>query len=141
MTRTIDVAAAQGRLALIWITGASAVGLLLLVQTLAGKYGGQTERAWAWFVPTVVPTLTVIMTTWFETRPMEPPQQVEVRAFRVALGVSAVYLSLVAITLLAQPFTAWSPIELITLSHLWLGPVQGLAGYGVAKLFASKPSE
>src|SRR5262245_39961216 len=66
MSGRIDLVAARSRLATPWLGGGAIIGLFLFVQTVAGKYGGQTDRAWGWFVPTVTPTLTVIVTLWFE---------------------------------------------------------------------------
>ena len=134
----ITVADAQGRLAMLWISGAAAIGALLLAQTVLGKYGGQTEKAWSWFAPTVFPTLTIIVTAWFGTAASAREQMVEPRHYQMAFGLSLVYLVVVAGTLLVQPFSAWTPMELLAMSHAWLGPTQGLAGIGVGKFFASK---
>lgn len=134
----MTIAAAQGRLATLWISGAAAVGALLLIQTILGKYGGQTEKAWSWFAPTVFPTLTIIVTAWFGTAAGAREQTVDPRHFQMAFGLSLVYLAVVAGTLLVQPFSAWTPMELLAMSHAWLGPTQGLAGIGVGKFFASK---
>lgn len=134
----MTVASAQGRLAMLWMCGAGAVGLLLLAQTVLGKYGGQTERAWSWFAPTVFPILTTIVTAWFGTAAAAREQLVDPRHFQMAFGLSLVYLVVVAGTLLVQPFSAWTPMELLTMSHAWLGPTQGIVGIGVGKFFASK---
>lgn len=135
---SMTVAEAQGRLATLWIGGAAAVGALLLAQTVLGKYGGQTEKAWSWFAPTVFPMLTIIVTAWFGTGDAARQQPVESRHFHMAFALSLVYLAVVAGTLLVQPFSAWTPMELLAMSHAWLGPTQGLAGIGVGRFFASK---
>jgi hypothetical protein len=134
----MTVADAQGRLAMLWIAGAAGVGALLLTQTVLGKYGGQTDKAWSWFAPTVFPMLTIIVTAWFGTEAAARQQTVEPRHFQMAFGLSLVYLATVAGTLLVQPFSPWTPMELLALSHGWLGPTQGLAGIGVGKFFAAK---
>jgi hypothetical protein len=136
----MTVAEAQGRLAMLWIAGAAAIGALLLAQTVLGKYGSQTDKAWSWFAPTVFPMLTIIVTAWFGTGESAREHTVEPRHFHMAFGLSLVYLAVVAGTLLVQPFSAWTPMELLAMSHAWLGPTQGLAGIGVGKFFASKGS-
>ena len=138
MTRRIDVADAQGRLGMLWLCGAAMIGLLLFVQTVTGKYGGQTARAWGWFFPTVIPTLTVIVTSWLEGRTRKTSKAVDTSVFNLAFGLSFAYIALVALTLLAQPFSTSPPLEFITSSSLWLGPVQGLVGIGVGRFFTSK---
>ena len=134
----MTVAGAQAPLAMRWRGGAAVVGAVLLMQTLFGKYGGQTERAWSWFAPTVFPTLTIIVTAWFGTTGAARDQPVEAGHYQMAFGLSLVYLAIVAGTLLMQPFSAWTPMELLTMSHAWLGPTQGLAGIGIGRFFASK---
>jgi hypothetical protein len=137
----MTVADAQGRLAMLWMGGAAAVGTLLLAQTVLGKYGGQTDQAWSWFAPTVFPTLTIIVTAWFGTEAAARTHAVEPRHFRMAFGLSVVYLAVVAGTLLVQPLSTWTPMELLALSHAWLGPTQGLAGIGIGRFFASKGAQ
>ena len=45
----------------IWLGGAGLVFLILVVQSLVGRYGSQSEAAWAWYLPTVMPTLSLII--------------------------------------------------------------------------------
>ena len=137
MNDGVDVIIARRRLAALWLGGAAIIGLLLFAQTVTGKFGGQVERAWGWFLPTVIPTLTVIVTAWFDSSDGST-KQVSGGAFRMALGLSAVYLIAVAATLLAQPLSAQPPLEFITSSNLWLAPVQGLAGIGIGRFFTSQ---
>ena len=56
----------------------------------------------------------------------------------VAWWLSAFYLALILLTILIQPFTAAEPAQLMRLSNLWLGPVQGLVASALGVLFVSK---
>jgi hypothetical protein len=58
--------------------------------------------------------------------------------FQIAFGFSAFYLLLILLTLAIQPFTQTGPLQLMRLSNLWLGPVQGLVASAIGVLFVSK---
>lgn len=144
----------------IWLGGAGLVFLILVVQSLVGRYGSQSEDAWAWYLPTVMPTLSLIIgvlatdfriaatanataaagaatTTTIATDAKILP--VSARGLLwLGVGLSVFYLLLVAVTILAQPFLQGvSPIELMHRSNLWLGPLQGLTAGVLAAFFRS----
>jgi hypothetical protein len=139
MTERISLTAAQTRLAILWLAGAAVIFILMLAQTVGGKYGGQTQRAWGWFMPTVVPTLSVILSAiaYSATNPTGD-QTVEARAFAMTFWVSGFYLLVVLATLLLQPLSDYSPLEFLNSANLWLGPLQGLVGIALGTFFTSK---
>jgi len=111
----------------------------MLGQTLGGKYGGQVDKAWSWFIPTVLPILSIIVgAVAYEAR--REPQSVTADrlAFHLSVGLSLFYLLLVIATVLFQPLSRMTPLELMSVSNLWLGPVQGLVGIVVGVFFASR---
>jgi beta-lactamase regulating signal transducer with metallopeptidase domain len=142
----------------IWLVGAGLVFLILVVQSLVGRYGAQSEAAWAWYLPTVMPTLSLIIgvlasdfraaatanaaaagATATATTPDAKVLPVSARGLLwLGVGLSVFYLLLVAVTILAQPFLQdVSPIELMHRSNLWLGPLQGLTAGVLAAFFRS----
>jgi beta-lactamase regulating signal transducer with metallopeptidase domain len=142
----------------IWLGGAGLVFLILVVQSLVGRYGSQSEDAWAWYLPTVMPTLSLIIgvlasdfrttatanasataTTATTTANEAKVLPVSARGLLwLGVGLSVFYLLLVAVTILAQPFLQdVSPIELMHRSNLWLGPLQGLTAGVLAAFFRS----
>lgn len=144
----------------IWLGGAGLVFLILVVQSLVGRYGSQSEDAWAWYLPTVMPTLSLIIgvlatdfriaatasatasataTTTTTTANDAKVLPVSARGLLwLGVGLSVFYLLLVAVTILAQPFLQdVSPIELMHRSNLWLGPLQGLTAGVLAAFFRS----
>jgi uncharacterized membrane protein len=125
----------------VWLGGAGIVFALLVVQSLVGRYGEDTQAAWAWYLPTVMPTLSLIIgvlasdfrATPDPAKPMPEPSR---GLLWMAMGLSVFYLLLVATTILVQPFLqAVSPIELMHRSNLWLGPLQGLTAGALAAFF------
>ena len=138
----------------IWLVGAGLVFLILVVQSLVGRYGAQSEAAWAWYLPTVMPTLSLIigvLASDFRTAATATPTAAAATAndarvlpvsarglLWLGVGLSVFYLLLVAVTILAQPFLQGvSPIELMHRSNLWLGPLQGLTAGVLAAFFRS----
>ena len=140
MSARVDLTTAQTRLAILWLGGAGVIFVLMLTQTVAGKYGGQAERAWGWFMPTVVPTLSVILSAIaYSAARQSENQTVEGRAYRQTWWLSAFYLVVVLATLLLQPLSDLRPLEFMSNANLWLGPLQGLVGIALGTFFTSKP--
>jgi hypothetical protein len=139
MSNRVSITAAQTRLAVLWLAGSAVIFMLMLAQTVSGKYGGQTQRAWGWFMPTVVPTLSVILSAiaYGATRAAED-QTVEERAYRLTFWMSAFYLLTILATLLLQPLSDLRPLEFMSNANLWLGPLQGLVGIALGTFFTSK---
>jgi hypothetical protein len=139
MSERISLTAAQSRLATLWLIGAAVIFVLMLAQTVGGKYGGQAQRAWGWFMPTVVPTLSVIVTALaYGAAKAVEEQTVEARAYRMTFALSAFYLAVVLGTLLLQPLSDLRPLDFMSTSNLWLGPIQGLVGIALGAFFTSK---
>lgn len=131
------------RLAVFWLGGAAIIFALVVLQSLLGKYEDKTQEAWGWLLPTIMPSLGMIITVLGYTA-LEPVQlKAVVRGtfFQVALWLSVFYLLMVVLTILIQPFassTATEAIALMQTSNLWLGPFQGLVASALGVLFVSK---
>src|SRR3546814_12120112 len=57
----MTVASSKWMLAAIWLVGAGGVFLLLVAQSLLGRSEPATHEVWGWFLPTVMPTLSLIV--------------------------------------------------------------------------------
>ena len=127
----------------VWLGGAGLVFSILVVQSLVGRYGTQSQDAWAWYLPTVMPTLSliigVLVSDFRAASANAKPLPVSTKGLLwLGLGLSVFYLLLVAVTILVQPFLQdVSPIELMHRSNLWLGPLQGLTAGVLAAFFRS----
>lgn len=140
MSNRVTVSTAQIKLAVVWLFGAGVIFLLMLAQTVGGKYGNQSQRAWAWFLPTVVPTLSLILgaIVYAARDPKTEGQTVDKSVYRIAYGLSAFYLAAVLSTLLLQPLSGMQPLEFITGANVWLSAVQGIVGVALGAFFTSK---
>jgi len=133
----------RGELATVWVAGAGAVILLVVLQSLLGRFGGKTSEAWGWLLPTTMPTLLLIVTVLGYTAldPVHSTAVVRRRFHELAKTLSIAYLSLVALTVLIGPFAAADGagmIDLMHMSNLWLGPFQGLVASALGVLFVTK---
>lgn len=137
----LDVA--RARLTSVWFIGAGITIVLVVLQSLLGHYGNKTQEAWGWLLPTVMPTLTLIVTVLGYTAldPAFAKTFVRRTFLRVAIWLSILYLFLVLLTVAIQPFVSLDPtraLDLMRMSNLWLGPLQGLTASALGVLFVSK---
>ena len=127
------------KLAALWFIGGAVITLLLITQSVLGKYPGKVQNVWSWALPTIMPTLSLIITVLganaWAVNGADDNRMVRRTFFRVAYGISASYLLLVLASILVEPFTPFEPVELLNLSSLWLAPFQGLAASAIAILF------
>lgn len=132
---TLKMDVARKRLALVWFISGGFLITLVVVQSLGDKYGTKVGEAWEWLLPTIMPTMSLILGVLVAHRPSE--RQVDRFLYRIALGLSVFYLALVTTTFMAAPFVAnTSTLELMSLSNRWLGPLQGLVAAGLSYFFA-----
>lgn len=132
-------------LAGVWLAGAGLVFVVLVGQSLAGRYGEHSNDAWSWYLPTVMPTLSLIIGALvgdFRSEGPDPGRKKLPDNARgllwLGLALSVFYLGLVSVAVLAQPFLPQlSPLDLMQRSNLWLGPLQGLT-VGVLAAFFRK---
>jgi len=115
-------------LATLWFTGSGVIFFIVSFQTILGRYGENANEAWGWLLPTVMPTLSLIIGVMVMDALGRGTKikTVDRFIFTLAFGLSVVYLLMVVLMILMQPFSSLSPLELMKQSNLWLGPFQGL---------------
>ena len=131
---------AKKRLAIVWCLGGGLLFLLLLSQTIFGHYGDKVKDAWAWLLPTIVPSLSMIVSGVVISGPIGKELEtktVDRFAFRLSFVLSLFYLISVSLTIFLSPFSQIPPLELMKLSNLWLAPFQGLVSAALAAFFVS----
>ena len=133
----------RNRLAALWLIGGAVILILVVMQCLLGHFGDRAQEALGWLLPTLMPTLSMIVTvlTYTALEPRVLDAIVRRSFFWVAYYLSVFYLLLILVTILVQPFTPTEPLQLMRLSNLWLGPVQGLTASAIGVLFVSKKSK
>lgn len=136
----VSMAKSQKKLATLWFIGAGILFLIVLFQTMLGRFGEQSGEAWGWLLPTIMPTLSLILSVLVVHAIGKSIERktVDRFIFRLSFNLSAVYLVVVNLTILVSPFTSSSPIELMRQTHLWLGPFQGLVSASIGVFFVKK---
>ena len=134
------MATARNRLATAWFAGAGTLMILLVLQSILGKYGDKADEAWSWYLPTVLPTLSLVFGLFaFRIRGAAvSSRQVDKASYRLALGSSLGYLLLVGLSIGLSPLAESGPLQLMRTSNLWLAPFQGLACALVGAFFVPR---
>ncbi|HEU4388159.1 MAG TPA: hypothetical protein VFV34_10200 [Blastocatellia bacterium] len=138
--KRIPLEAARNSLAKIWLIGAGSAFALLIVQSILGKYKGQLQEVYSWFVPTVVPTVSLMLGVLGAGALSDQQEQrtVKLPFFNISKYLSLFYLFVLALTLLLQPFSDLPPVQLYTVSNYWMAPIQGVVVAALGVLFTSQ---
>lgn len=132
---------ARNRLATTWIGGFLALVLILVVQSLLGRYQQEVGKAWGWFLPVTMPSVSLIVAVLVREaqQPTAGVKRVRRLHYNLALMLSSAYLALVGLTIFLSPIaeaaSGRTPLELMELSNLWLGPFQALATAALGVFF------
>ena len=135
-------------MAKIWFGGAGILIVLLIAQSFGTVYQGHIAEVWSWALPTVMPTLSLIIavlkSSALEKDDNQDSKQPKVkrRFYFVALWLSVFYLTLVVGSVLAAPIMSYlhteedfTNFDAMKLSNLWLAPIQGIVVGCMAALF------
>lgn len=141
----MNVRKAMWWLAGIWFSGAGLCFMVLVGQSQVGVFDSDTAGVWGWFLPTVMPTLSLIVGAIladYRKIPAGAPEAAKPAAgpvFWLGVALSGFYLLLVGMAItLASLQVDEAPLVLMQRSNLWLGPLQGLCVAALGFFFQSK---
>src|SRR4051794_4314031 len=104
----IPIEIARWRLALVWFSASGALFLILVLQSLFGVYENRLQGAWGWALPNFVPTLALMISVFAADalKDYGETETLKVRKpfFKLSLGLSVFYLTILLGTIFAQPF-------------------------------------
>lgn len=128
------------RLAIVWFVISGILFLVLVLQTIFGRYADKVNEAWSWFLPTIMPSLSLIAATWVSDLRHENVQVEHANTFlyRLALMLSVFYLLVIVLVVFLSPLSQTPPLEMMRQSNLFLGPIQGLVAAVIGVFFVSK---
>lgn len=130
------------RLAVVWFAGGGFLFFLVFFQSVLGAYDDKVTDAWGWLMPSIVPTLSLMIAVFVMDMLDKSTQAQHTAAdaffFRLTFYLSIAYLAIASLTIMLQPFAALAPTELLKQSHLWMGPFQGLVTASLGAFFVKK---
>ena len=136
----ISIQTGRRRLLILWVAFCTALFALLMVQSIGGVYGSEVSDVWAWFLPAVVPTLSLMISLFVSNSGRSANEFVAILIFYMAFWGSFIYLLAVSIPLLIHPFLM-QPLEAIHISGLWSGTFQGLVASTITVFFVMRKIE
>jgi hypothetical protein len=138
--KSLTVSSARKKLAVLWFSMSGLLFVIVFIQTLTGYYGDKVNEAWAWVLPLVLPTLSLIIGV-FVSDPLNDTTEGKPTSgfvFRLAIGLSSVYLLAIMIVAVIGQLTPTPPLKLMTVSSFGLGPLGGLVTAAVGIFFVKK---
>src|SRR5436853_5848 len=97
---------ARSALFVIWTIGGGLALVILMLQSMFGRYGAQLQTVWSWFIPTVVPSISLMLGVLGATALVSKstdPESVRRFFFQVARYLSFFYLCILLITIAIEP--------------------------------------
>jgi hypothetical protein len=141
----MNVRKAMWLLAGIWFAGAGLCFIVLVGQSQAGVFDSDVGGVWGWFLPTVMPTLSLIVGSLVADYRKLPagspdaPKPAFGPVFWLGAALSAIYLVLLGMAIVMPSFQGEAaPLSLMQRSNYWLGPLQGLCVAALGFFFQSK---
>jgi hypothetical protein len=148
----IPLERARWSLARLWFIASAIIFVLLVAQSIGGAYEGALQTAWGWALPNFIPTLALMVSVFAADalRPYSdaPPSQVREPFYKLSFGLSIFYLFVFLATILSEPIFLYvrqgekvTAIDLLQVSNLWLGPLQGIVVAALGVLFFLKDED
>jgi hypothetical protein len=135
----VDLEQARTVLAKIWFTGGGVCFALVMFQSITGRFEGIGQQIWAWFTPTIVPTLSLIIGVLASTATEDDSgRTVKTFFYHAAIGLSLAYLIILLLTMLLEPIAGTHNMDYFHSSNYWLTPIQGLVVAALGALFNSR---
>lgn len=139
MTDGMPLEVARSKLAWIWFGGGAVLVLLLVAQSILGKFPDSLQQVWAWFTPTIFPTVALMVGVMGAAalQPGIDKRVVKTSFFKFARALSIFYVGILLLTMLLQPFSPMRSIELFSVSNYWLAPIESVVVASITVLFTS----
>ena len=137
----ISYNSAQKKLAVSWFLSSFAFFAIILAQTLFGKLDGNIQEAWSWAMSSVIPSLSLMLTVFLANLNNNKDHQVDYFYYKLALGVTFGYFSILLAHILVQPFTGKKELDIINQSKIYIGSIQGVVSSCLGMFFVKKETK
>ena len=136
--KPLTLEAARTTLSYVWFIGAGILFFVLVIQSLLGKFDTDTQQVWSWFVPCVLPTLSLIISVLGAgALGAGDPRPLRHGFFALTVGLSAMYLLVLATTIAVASFRS-PTVAILSISNSYLSPLQGVVVAAIGFIFISK---
>jgi hypothetical protein len=136
-----DFFEAKKKISTIWFIGGGFLITLVFVQTLTGRYDNIIPSAWQWFLPTVLPNLSLIVTSSFFGKTDESMYFVESIFFQITKWCSIAYLVFILFIILSYTYDKGNIIDYYKKYNFFITGVQTLVFAALASFFSNKNSK
>ena len=141
----VSMSKCKKRIATLWFIASGVLFIIFLLQTILGHYGKDTNEAWSWLFPNILPTLSLMTSVFIidvRSKGLKI-EKVDRFVFNLTMTLSAVYLLVLLILILSQPFSSLQPLEHLKKNSFPLGFFQGLvtATLGVFFVKTERPND
>src|SRR5215217_1083008 len=99
---------------MIWGLARGLLFAVVIAQTLMGKFGSRDAEVWGWFLPSILPTLSLIVAVYGrEAFRDETRRSVRKTPYVIAVAISVFYLAVLTISIIFQPVIGRSIFDVI----------------------------
>ena len=123
----IQFSKAKKIMAVVWLLFSAIIFTIFIILTIT-KFGEESQVAWNWLLPSILPTLSLIIGILVTDARSATSQEHKVNKFYyyLALGFSLFYLCLLLSLILFHGSFPIGIDEMFKRSNLFLAPIQGL---------------
>ncbi|MDB5008520.1 MAG: hypothetical protein JWP45_2913 [Mucilaginibacter sp.] len=134
---------AQQGLTIVWFINGGIIITILVLLSLSGRFGAQSNIAWTWVSENIIPTFTLIIGTFTASLTQRNNQDLIDKFFyRLALFSSLFYFLILYIILIFGPAAAanngQSFADVLSNSKVFLNVIQGSVSFVLGLFFIRK---
>jgi len=126
------------KIATVWLSFSAVIFILFVAWTLgSSKFDDKASEAWNWLLPTIMPTLSLIIGILVVdlNSSSDSERMVDGFIYRIALGLSLFYLTLIFTILIFSGTFPDALFDVFAKSNLFLAPLQGLTSASIGAFY------
>jgi hypothetical protein len=136
----MDYFTAQKRIAILWFTMGGFLILMLITMILFGKFEDKSGEAWGWFLPTILPTFSLITCVFIHDFNNSAVKSMQIKRFYFYLSffLSLSYIIVLYLIICSPLYSSNTILENMKTSNIFLGAIQTVVTASLGLFFVSK---